>query len=75
MSIRKGGGARDADEPSDEPSDERRYRAPSLGPAWSIRVIAAAVEAEEQAAAAQLAAAEAQVTDEEADGPLDDAGR
>lgn len=44
MSIRKGGGAGGADAASDEP----RYHAPSLGPAWSIRVIAAAVAADEQ---------------------------
>ncbi|GAT72026.1 hypothetical protein MHM582_0496 [Microbacterium sp. HM58-2] len=67
MSIRKGGGAWGAGEPSDESQGRKRYHAPSLGPAWSIRVIAAAVEAEEQAAAARLAAADAQVTDEEAD--------
>jgi hypothetical protein len=49
LSIRKGGGAWGAGEPSDEPSGTSRYRAPSLGPAWSIRVIAAAVEAEQGA--------------------------
>ncbi len=48
LSIRKGG-AWGADEPSDESPGAKRYRAPSLGPAWSIRVIAAAVAAEQDA--------------------------